>query len=1821
MPPPDPSQLDGLISKLSPQGLQALHTAVYQAHSFPQQDAGYDQEKVGQVWDSVNRVVAAGGKAPGPQVSAPQEFWDAAKGLMTGSYKLAAEAMIPGGALFQAKDIIDQRSQLNQEDAARAKAGYSPGYRTAAAVSTLAMGVDPARAEQLAAQGSQKGVVASLGPASILALAGGLHSMFAEGPHPVEEVPQATRTTPLSATGKSVAPPTPAPNMIPELSPLKEAAARVKAAVVEQAPNPGAITSEARAKLAEARPIPDAQRIDALTREVANDSKLLRNNPDATSEERAGLQVRIQDNQAQLDKLAPPPTVQARPLQEIVQGIGPKARPKALPDNELAALVADPKASAAAGLTRNDFLAARAENARRTGSAVVKAPSTDPVGGVDTAIKRVMKASGADDLARRRGEFADVIRANFDVPPEQGLATAKLLRDRASTFAAQADEVARVAAAPAKISQMADAVNRPKLLGEWQRLHGGGEEGIEPHAIAPGEQAPFYKTVNINEVSPAERDLYHQMLGHGTAEVLTRDEGGKPVSMKVNSDAEAEGYKKYVDELKTQLQAHLEGIKNRSVDPDNWQKFVSHEELDHMAELKDQIEQYSGLRERLAVNGPRKGLPTTDEQGVVRAPGAIPDIGQRTGNALMDRGTKDTAHIKVPSPEQLRQREAALRQGAHLYDTAANALEQVHQGSRTEQWSTPIDNPSTRVRPLTGPEAGAHILERAAEDPRVVAAMGREALEGDGELRPPSTPEELASARSYLANAEKAYTQANLRGASPEKLHLLLQDVEHLKSLIQKASPGKLVPITRYDESGKAVSRSQEPAPKVPQLKETTSAALRESVDMAGLKAELADVSARLEAVGRDTPRDEIERLKATKTAYEKALTSKPATLEEDQISQRLFGKSIAELNSQERLKLSMRLQGYEKALRPERPAFEPATSELKKPFSAGFPDGLVSDDLRSRVEQLSGLLEPNGVSMIGDAVRRQGLGSREGAYKLMGKALKAYAKGGTDALADALSVANRDGERGAMSARFFQDLGQALHDRLTPGKTPLSPKEATKQTLREEGASRAQYLARITNSISKLDKIASKWTPQEGTQLQKDIQSGDWRTKYAPKSAPYKVAQLTRDILDENRRNIQQAAPGRLKTFEANYMPQRWEGIHDMSQYRVAVKAPLRGRGTLLQEKYYQTIDAGEQAGLKLAEPNPLRAAINAAAEGAHFVMGQRIIDDMRGNGLMKQFRSPRNVPADWAPLDMKVAGAGKYAPGEIARMFNNYFDPGIFAKNRTLDSIRIYNNAAQIAAVSLSGYHMGLTAFESFATDLSLGLKYMSFDPAKAFRAWGRAAYSPIDSMLRGNKFMREYRNTSAMNMSNTMRGYIEGGNRLGISKLADTSPYKQAQRGFVRAIRANDYHAAGNAALQFIPDTLRMLSVPVQDWWVPRMKAGATVKMIEMELDRLGPGATDLERKAAMREVADSADNRFGQMVTDNLFWNKTLRDSATLGFKFIDFNYGSLREMYGAAKDIPRAAVGGGLSHRLAHALAFPVAIAISGGIMNYMLTGEAPKEAEDYYFPRNGRTGADGKPERVMLPSYLRTAYELGSPAVDAMRGQPGEAISDTATVARGRMSPIANLMKSFVDNRDFLGNTVINKNDPVISRLGSFLGAIIRQAQPISMGSYERSEQLGGSMRDKALAVAGVQPVPRSLGIDQSPAELELTRQLREFAGSASPTTLAHERAINQLVAAQRNDPSKFSGIWQKEVAAGHLNPDKDMDTVMARMTTPYLESGMKRLPLSQAVSVLEAADNPRDRALAMQSISDKLDALWEMPAPQREALWNRIVQAQKQGK
>jgi len=116
--------------------------------------------------------------------------------------------------------------------------------------------------------------------------------------------------------------------------------------------------------------------------------------------------------------------------------------------------------------------------------------------------------------------------------------------------------------------------------------------------------------------------------------------------------------------------------------------------------------------------------------------------------------------------------------------------------------------------------------------------------------------------------------------------------------------------------------------------------------------------------------------------------------------------------------------------------------------------------------------------------------------------------------------------------------------------------------------------------------------------------------------------------------------------------------------------------------------------------------------------------------------------------------------------------------------------------------------------------------------------------------------------------------------------------------------------------------------------------------------------------------------GQMVYDNLFWNKTVKDLGMISVRSLGWNIGTVRELGGGFKDFAQQAanVAAGQSRKrpLESTMQSPCRLWWLGlALWRCTSLLVTHKRTEDYFYPQNGKNDQDGNPARWALPTYVK----------------------------------------------------------------------------------------------------------------------------------------------------------------------------------------------------------------------------------------------------------
>jgi hypothetical protein len=397
-----------------------------------------------------------------------------------------------------------------------------------------------------------------------------------------------------------------------------------------------------------------------------------------------------------------------------------------------------------------------------------------------------------------------------------------------------------------------------------------------------------------------------------------------------------------------------------------------------------------------------------------------------------------------------------------------------------------------------------------------------------------------------------------------------------------------------------------------------------------------------------------------------------------------------------------------------------------------------------------------------------------------------------------------------------------------------------------------------------------------------------------------------------------------------------------------------------------------------------------------------------------------------------------------------------------------------------------------------------------------------------------------------------------------------------------------------------------------WVPRMKLGTFSLLAEEELARLGPNANLWEQRGALARAWDSTDNRLGQLVYDNLFWNRTLKDIGLISVRSLGWNLGTFREIGGGYIDAAKfVATRGksGITPKLAYTLALPAVIAMHGAMFQYIMTVQGPDQLLDYFYPKTGRTNPDGSPERIAMPSYMKDEISYaGGFRLGVERG-----LRQAATTLGHKANPELAMILEMMRNRDFYGTKIRNEDDPIVKQTADTMKYIGEQFEPFWIRNLEQRKTQEGEItpRNFIESLFGIMPAPKS--VTRSTAEALAADYLAERrpagARTAEKAKAAHARG--ELIRQFRvNDPQRWANLTQA-MKDGAITP-ADRRDIFRSMRMTSLQMMVERLNLEEALNVYDRAKGS-EREQLKRVLHGKIHLLRNAPKEKQEELRQRI--------
>lgn len=366
-------------------------------------------------------------------------------------------------------------------------------------------------------------------------------------------------------------------------------------------------------------------------------------------------------------------------------------------------------------------------------------------------------------------------------------------------------------------------------------------------------------------------------------------------------------------------------------------------------------------------------------------------------------------------------------------------------------------------------------------------------------------------------------------------------------------------------------------------------------------------------------------------------------------------------------------------------------------------------------------------------------------------------------------------------------------------------------------------------------------------------------------------------------------------------------------------------------------------------------------------------------------------------------------------------------------------------------------------------------------------------------------------------------------------------RAIESFHKAIQTRSATAAWH--LPFA--ALEALGKPMFQIWIPSLKIASYLKDVGTTM-KVNPdlALNKAPRLLALRRIAKSIDNRYGEMAYSTLFWNKMVKDLMVANTLSLGWQLGFLREYGGGMMDIGQSVTRAGsladkaktgMLDRPLFVTFYTTQALLYGGLLTWALTGKPPSDLLDYIYPKNGDKNDKGEDERMNTMFYPREFASIYKHVQhQGLIEGVGHLVSSKASGLIGMTSEWASGVNSF-------DQEIRDPDGPLYKQIQQTLAATLTDLEPISIGAVRESDR---SLKSTLLGFGGFNKAPKY--VTQSQTEAQVTQLYRKY---NSPRQTSYEKALlsndtRELKAAfKRGDMDKYSELLDKITEKYELTP------------------------------------------------------------------------------
>jgi hypothetical protein len=845
-----------------------------------------------------------------------------------------------------------------------------------------------------------------------------------------------------------------------------------------------------------------------------------------------------------------------------------------------------------------------------------------------------------------------------------------------------------------------------------------------------------------------------------------------------------------------------------------------------------------------------------------------------------------------------------------------------------------------------------------------------------------------------------------------------------------------------------------------------------------------------------------------------------------------------------------------ERGIVPEQPSPRPSPPApvSESPFEEAARKRLIA---QSQEENLKRFAEPNMLQRTaGEHAATEEYGQQQ--KSVFGQAKSLFSRALTE-------------EEGGMKREDLIGPGSIYHEEIKPkleGAANLfaKGKEAAKSLFPMETKAGDEpaaniFRAHFAEGRQEIQKTAAKFEGARGAfdKMTVDDQHAFQQRMYDQEAQPTPELQKVADGMYDDAKYERDELVKLGHDAAAGWDDQKWNMLWvkdpakaESLMTRVNRPGKVEGAGNFLKTKSLNDYQEGLDKGLVPKYDNPVEQRLAAKTASVKYRMGVQALKDLADNGTIRRLPKGQEIPEGYQEVPAGAKGPFKgllqsAAPGEgtlilpdaAARVVTNVVNPSFFApgtfRGGVKDFLQGFNNQATMALLGLSNFHVAKVAKENFVIQNARAFDLLAKgEGGKAAEAAGRAV-NPVSLIGRGKTIQDQMLGMRSATPEEAARNaaMIQGG----FSAKSDSGYETNFRKKLSKALQDGGIQGMIRAAVYTPFAANEALGTEGVFKYVQHTKLSIGGDMTADWL-RQNPDATQAQIREHVGQISDHMDNLLGLMEKDNLFWNRTARDLATLSTLSVGWNYGSARELGGGLVDLGKGLGnvattgkwGDVPTRRINYLATMAVTSAAVGAITTYLATGEGPKELKDYIFPKVGTKDREGHDVRYNPGLYTSDYYDFLTHPVNTL-------------AAKG--SPLIHAATDLAKNEDYRKRPIYSDNDHVKAAvdIAKYLG---KTNMPMNVQQMIQAMEQGGSSSKSnvekfVLPTLGVKHAPISQS--ESSAELE-ARSITGATSRVSKQTEEHAAAISRLTNAYRDkeDPTqaiadaKAAGATQKDI-------------------------------------------------------------------------------------